>query len=287
MKYSKYRHEGDSLELELFVNGLGLKSLHLGLWPKGQPLSFDNVSEAQENFTNKLVSMFPDDVETVLDVGAGIGDIAIYIAKKGMKVTCISPSPSQERYFVKNILPEYEDISFIRSKFEDLDINRKFDLVLMSESCTYFPMEEGLDQTIRYLKKGGHLVIGDTFRKDNRTTFKDLHYHESYIEKAKKRGLLLLEDVDVTNQVIQTVELIHNVFKHIPSMTEVIIDFYKKTFKKKYWIISKLVSTFFPQELDIAKDVLFDVGLRRSDPELFLEYITYRFLVFKNEDVSI
>ena len=258
-----------------------MKSLHLGLWPKGQPLAFDDVSEAQGNFTEKLISIFPEEVETVLDVGAGIGDNAIYMAKKGMKVTCISPSPSQERHFVENILPEYDNISFIRSKYEDLDINAKFDLVLKSESCTYFPIDEGLNQTIKYLRKGGYLVMGDTFRKDNRTIFKDLHGYESYIENAKKRGLSLLKDIDVTDQVIQTVELIHNVFKHIPPMTEVIVDFYKRTFRKKYWIISKLVSTFFPQELDIAKDVLFDVGLRRSDPELFLEYITYRLLLFK------
>ncbi len=283
MKYSKYRHEGDSLELNLFVKGIGLKSLHLGLWPKGQPLAFDDVSEAQKKFTIKLISMFPKDVETVLDVGAGIGDNAIYMAEKGMKITCISPSPSQEKHFVENILPEYENVNFIRNKYENLDINEKFDVVLMSESCTYFPMKKGLEQTNRYLKKGGYLVVGDTFRKDNRTTFKNLHRLESYIETAEKNGLIQMENIDVTDQVIQTIELIYNVLKYIPPITEVILDFYKRMFRRKYWIISKLVSTFFPQELNIAKDILFDAGLRRADPELFLEYITYRFLAFKKE----
>ena len=99
-----------------------MKSLHLGLWPKGQSLAFDDVSEAQENFTIKLISMFPENVKTVLDVGAGIGDNAIYMAKKGMSVTCISPSPSQEKHFEENILPVYSNIVFIRSKYEELDI---------------------------------------------------------------------------------------------------------------------------------------------------------------------
>ncbi len=285
MKYSTYRQEGDSLELEFFIKGLGLRSLHFGLWQKGQPVTFDEVSKAQKNFTIKLIDMFPEEVESVLDVGAGIGDNAIYMAQKGMKVTCISPSPSQEKHFAENILPEYEDVTFIRSKYEDLEINEKFDVVLMSESPTYFPMENGLDQTVRYLKRGGYLVLGDSFRKDSRRTFKELHIHESYVENAKKRGLILMEDIDVTDQVVPTIELMHNVSKYLPPITEVLVDFYKKTFRKKYWIISKLVSTFFKQELDMAKDILFDVGLRRTDPKLFSEYITYRFIAFKKEKV--
>ncbi len=285
MKYSKYKHEGDGLELELFTKGLGLSSLHFGLWKTGQPVTLDEVPKAQKNFTIKLIDMFPEDVESVLDVGAGVGDNAIYMAKKGMRVTSISPSPSQEKHFAENILPEYENVSFIRSKYEDLEINEKFDVVLMSESCTYFPMKKGLDQTIRYLKNGGYLVLGDTFRKDKRKTFEYLHVFEIYLENAKKRGLILMEDIDITDQVFQTIELLHNVCKYFPPITETLIDFYKTSFKKKYWIISRLVSTFFNKELEIAKDILFDAGLRRTDPKLFLEYITYRFVAFKKEMV--
>ena len=94
-----------------------------------------------------------------------------------------------------------------------------------------------------------------------------------------------MENIDVTDQVLPTMELVHNVSKHLPPITEVLIDFYKKTYKKKYWIVSKLASTFFKQELEIAKDFLFDIGLRRTDPKLFSEYITYRFIAFKKEKV--
>lgn len=283
LKYSQYTTGGDSLDLEIVVKGLGLRSLHFGLWKKGQPVTLDEVSEAQKYYTIKLISMFPNGAKSVLDVGAGVGDNAIYMANKGMKVTCISPSPSQEKHFVDKLLPEYNSVAFIRSKYENLEIEDKFDVVLMSESCNYFPMEKGLDQTIRYLKTGGYLVMGALFRKDDRKAFEEMHVHEAYLENAKKRGLILVEDVDVTDQVVQTLELTHSIYKYIPPITEVLIDFYRRSFTTKHWIISNLVKMFFSKEFEMAKDILLEVGPRRTDPGPFLEYVTYRFITFKKK----
>ena len=280
-EYSKESNVEVSLDLDIYIKGIGLKSLHQGFWQKGQPVNLDELPKAQRSYTVKLIDMFPKEVENVLDVGAGVGDNAIHMVEKGMKVTCISPAPSQEQYFIENILPEYENISFIRSRFEDLKIDEEFDVVLMSESNNYFPIENGLDQAIRYLKKDGYLVIGSHFRKDNREDFKEMHMYESYLEKAKERGLVLIEDIDVTNQVVQTMELYHGIYKYIPPITKVLIDFYKTSFAKKYRFISKIVSAFFNKELDMAKEMLFEVGPRRTDPELFIEYLSYRFISFK------
>ncbi|MHA1203314.1 MAG: class I SAM-dependent methyltransferase, partial [Candidatus Heimdallarchaeaceae archaeon] len=265
-EYSKDAKVEDSLDLEIFVKVLGLNSLHLGIWKQGQPVTMDELPKAQKNYTVKLVGMFPEEAKSVLDVGAGVGDNAIYMSEEGMEVICISPSPSQEAYFSENILPEYENVAFIRSRFEDLEIDKKFDVVLMSESSNYFPMEYGLDQTIRYLKDGGYLVMGAHFRKDSREDFKEMHIHKTYVENAKKRGLTLIEDIDVTEQVIPTVEIMHNVFKYAPSLVDVLVDFYEKSFRKKYKIISKLASKFFKKEIEILEELLLNVGPRRTDP---------------------
>ncbi len=280
-EYTKETKLEDSIDLEIYVKGIGLKSLHQGIWEKGQPVNLDEVSKAQKNYTVKLIDMFPKEVKTVLDVGAGVGDNAKYMAKKGMKVTCISPSPSQEQYFTENILPEYESINFIKTRFEDLEIEDKFDVVLMSESSNYFPVEYGLDQTIKYLKDGGYLVLGSHFRKDQREDFKEMHIYDSYLDSAKERGLVLEENIDVTNQIIQTMELLHSIYKYIPPITGVLIDFYKNSFARKHKIVSKVVSAFFKKELEMAKEILFEVGPRRTDPELYLEHLTYRFLAFR------
>jgi SAM-dependent methyltransferase len=225
--------------------------------------------------------MFPKKTETVLDIGAGMGDNAIYMAEKGLKVTSVSPSPSQEEFFTENILPNHKNITFIRSKYQDLEIKDTFDVVLMSESSNYFPMDEGLDQTVRYLDSGGHLIVGSMFRKDHRAAFEEQHVYQSFLESAKQRGLELLEDLDVTNRVVQTLELAHSIYKFIPPISKVLIDFYQKSFKRNSWLLSKLISVFFHKEIRMAKELSLDVGYRRTDPRQFLEYITYRLLTFE------
>ena len=133
MKYSHLIVDGDSLELEIVVKALGLGSLHYGLWTEEQPLTIDELTHAQKNYTVELLGMCPKGAKSVLDIGAGIGDNAIYLAEKGIQVTSVSPSPSQEKFFQENILPKYKNITFIRSKFQDLDLDQTFDMVLMSE----------------------------------------------------------------------------------------------------------------------------------------------------------
>ena len=148
MKYSEFTTDGDTLELEIFVKGLGLRSLHYGLWQKGLPVTIDGVSTAQKYYTKKLIGMFPKNAETVLDVGAGIGDNAVYMAEKGMNVNCVSPSPSQQRFFEENIIPEFPGVEFVRSRYKDLVIEGAYDVVLMSKSSNYFPMEIGASQNL-------------------------------------------------------------------------------------------------------------------------------------------
>jgi len=220
-----------------------------------------------------------------LDIGAGIGDNAIYMAEKGLKVTSVSPSPSQEKFFTENIIPNHKNITFIKSKYQDLNIKDTFDVVLMSESANYFPMDHGLEQTLRYLNKGGFLVMGSMFRKDHRPVFEEQHLYQAYLENASQKGLTLVEDQDVTNQVVQTLELAHSIYKFIPPISEVLIDFYQRSFKRNSWLLSKLIKAFFRKEIRMVKELILDVGYRRTDPSQFLEYITYRFLVFKKSQV--
>jgi SAM-dependent methyltransferase len=283
MKYSHYITGGDSLELEIVTQGFGLDSLHYGLWKEGQPLTVDELSIAQKNYTDKLIGMFPKETQTVLDIGAGMGDNAIYMAKKGFKVTSVSPSPSQEDFFADNILPKHNNISFIRSKYQDLEIKDSFDVVLMSESANYFPMDKGLDQTIRYLNSGGHLIMGSMFRKDHRPAFAEQHVYQSFLKNAKRRGLELIEDLDVTNRVVQTLELAHSIYKFIPPISKVLLDFYQRSFKRNSWLLSKIITAFFKKEIEMAKELFLDVGYRRTDPGQFLEHVTYRLLSFEKK----
>jgi ubiquinone/menaquinone biosynthesis C-methylase UbiE len=88
-------------------------------------------------------------VKTILDVGCGIGDIALTLAKKGYIVTAISPDKNHKKYFDR-----YKDknISFYDIKFEDIRFDKTFDLILMSESQGNFSPIITFKQCKRYLR---------------------------------------------------------------------------------------------------------------------------------------
>jgi len=206
---------GADLELAIMTEIFHLRSLHWGHWEEGQELSLEGLRTAQENFTNKLAGLIPKDVKTVLDVGAGIGDVAMAMAKKGLEITSISPDPYHKNHF-NEITKEFSNIKFVQSKYEDLDLDQKFDMVLMSESCGYFPIVEGLEQTLRYLKPNGYLIIACMFKtkemKDSEN-YKYFHRLDDYLAEAKKRGLELTYDEDVTNQVTPSLDYTYHLYK--------------------------------------------------------------------------
>ncbi len=268
----------DDIDIRLAVDGLGLGSLHYGLWDEGQPLVIDEVPEAQRHYTEVLIGRIPECAATVLDVGAGLGDNAIHMADKGLRVTCVSPSVSQRAHFKERVIPQHRDISFIRSTYEALDIEARFDAILMSESSNYFPIEKGLDQTLRYLKPGGHLVMGALFRKGDSEVFGEIHQLDDYIQAAKARGLILVDDLDVTEQVLPTLTLANAVVRHVPPVVNVLIDHYWTPFKTGHPIVSRLATRLFRKEIAGAQDLLTGKGQERLDPVSFRHYVTYRFL---------
>jgi SAM-dependent methyltransferase len=142
---------------------LGLEHLHYGYWSEGLPVSINNLRTAQENYTNFLFSQIPAGVRTILDVGCGSGHTSKRLADMGYKVACVSPSPvlsAKVRELMGDTCKIYE------CKFEDLQTEDKYDLVLFSESFQYMKVQRALDKTLEIINPGGHLLVCDVFRKD-------------------------------------------------------------------------------------------------------------------------
>lgn len=100
---------------------------------------------------------------------------------RGLQVTALSPDKSHRRYF--DDLPA-QNLSFYGSKFEDLNIDQVFDLVLMSESQNYFAADIGLKQARRYLRPGGYLLIAGLFRKQMKELAKLATYYKERTDPA-------------------------------------------------------------------------------------------------------
>jgi SAM-dependent methyltransferase len=264
-----------SLELQLATRVLHLKSLHYGYWRGIDDITVDNFSLAQTKYTEKIVSWIPKKNLEILDVGAGIGDNAVALEEAGYRVTSLSPEPSQKEVF-DEIVKKYENIKFIQTCFEDYECKDKYDVVLMSESSNYFPIEKGLQQVNKYLKKDGYLFITGMFRKTQDTVYEEIHNLNEYLDRSQEYGLKVLRDQDITDLVLPTLELGNKIYKHYgePAI-EVFSDFYRKAFPKKL----KFLTFFFRKELIMLREALDSVS-RRLDPELFKKHVTYRFMIF-------
>jgi SAM-dependent methyltransferase len=199
-------HEFD-LQLWVATDLLRLRSLHYGYWENGEgiKLDFRTIRQAQARYTRLLVNTVPLDVRTILDVGCGVGCNARALTEKGYKVTSISPDGNHEKFF----RDAPEPLRFYRSKFENFSSNEVYDLVLMSESQNYFDADAGLTQTRRLLTPGGYLLICGMFRKKDTREFDQVrNVEEEYLRKAQQHGFELLDRVDITPNVLPTLDIV-------------------------------------------------------------------------------
>ena len=72
--------------LRFYHEILGLDALHYGLW-ENDAFNMEGLKTAQERYTDHLIAYFPDNVKTVLDVGAGTGATSEKLKKLGVKDT--------------------------------------------------------------------------------------------------------------------------------------------------------------------------------------------------------
>lgn len=271
------RPDGIDVELNLYTEVFKLESLHWGYWKDIKELSLNNLRKAQDAYTTKLLDLVPKGVKSVLDVGAGIGDNAIKFAQQGYLVKALTPEPSQIQIF-KELSKKYKNISYIQSKYEDLDINERFDLILMSESSNYFPLNKGMKQTARYLKKGGYLLLAGLFRKKHTTVFSIWNVISDFEKQAKKEGLNLLKKEDISDPAAPSMQLGYDFYKKYGEpAVNILTDYYKKAFKWK----AAIISLFFRKELKIMKYILNKDLPNRLDVTKFKKYGRYLIYLYQ------
>ena len=266
----KYR----GLDIELFVATeiLRLNSLHYGYWDNPtskDKLDLKSIRLAQARYTDHILALIPEGVRDVLDVGAGIGDNARALARRGYHVTAISPDKNHPRYF--EAAREKGEITFCQTTFEEFDSEKQFDLILMSESLNYFDHRVGLQQCQRYLRPHGHLLVAAMFDQPNEQGYEpswsptDL----DYIAQAEEHNLLLIAAEDITPNVVPTMEYGHRkIEKYINPIFTILHKagagaVFPRTFEKLY-----------------ALRRYYD---RRVNPDYFNKHVRYVVLLFKRD----
>ena len=74
--------------LKLYSKTIQSSYLHYGFWDdpnsiKIESINHEEIKNAQGRYIEHLASFIPQDVKTILDVGAGIGGNSSYLISKG------------------------------------------------------------------------------------------------------------------------------------------------------------------------------------------------------------
>lgn len=181
--------------------------LHYGYWPADLPVEMGNLRQAQENYTEMILGRIPQGVRTILDVGTGVGALAKRLLAEGYAVDCVSPSPSLTRR-ARALLGDEQQI--FECRYEDLKTDRRYDLILFSESFQYLQMDEALPLSETLLSGEGYLLISDFFRRDtpDRGPFGGGHPLAEFQRRIAARPLRALVDEDITPEIAPNLDLV-------------------------------------------------------------------------------
>ena len=265
--------------LKLYSESVRSPYLHYGFWDDPKLVSAENLSlhdivAAQDRYIEHLTSFIPEDVKTILDVGAGIGGNSSYLLNKGYKVEALSPDEHQEKVFAKKYNGE---VKFHRSKFEDFDPEKQYDLVLESESACYIQIQPGWKTARKTIREGGYLLASDYFLHHNDGSgdwhIKASHNEKMYMEIGEEYGFKLLKEYDQTENTMPTLDSAKAFMERYIYPT---VEFSSNYMDKNYSFIMKILKKAFGKRVNEKMK-----QLSLLDSNEFRKYKRYMIFLFQ------
>jgi sarcosine/dimethylglycine N-methyltransferase len=193
----------------------GGEDIHIGLY-ETPPGEISAASRRTVEFMASRVSL--DSGSRVLDIGAGYGGAARYLAKTtGASVTCLNVSEVEnERNRAANQVQGLADLVTVRhGTFEAIpEPDQSFDLVWSQDAILHSgDREQVLDEVARVLKPGGEFIFTDPMQADvvsnpallqpiyERIHLPNLASIAFYREALKARGFEEVEVVPMLEQL--------------------------------------------------------------------------------------
>ena len=270
--------------LKLYSESIRSPYLHYGFWDDPESidpneLTLDDMVKAQGRYIEHLASFIPEEVKTILDVGAGIGGNSSYLISKGYEVEALSPDEYQETVFKE----KYDgQVKFHRSKFENFEPEKKYDLVFESESACYIEIEPGWKTAQKTVRDGGYLLASDYFLYHNDGSgdwhIKASHDEKNYIKKAEEYGFKLIKEFDQTENTMPTLDGAKALMERFIFPT---LEFSSNYLGKNHPFILKVIKKAFGKKVD---DKMKQLSL--LDSKDFKKYKRYMIYLFQKVDES-
>jgi len=147
-----------------------------------------------------LAAKTPFEGKQVLEVGSGRGGGAKHIASFFNPAYYTGMDLAQSAVDLANKIHILPNLKFIQGNAEEIPVaSNSVDVVVNVESChAYGSVDKFLSEVKRVLKPGGFLLLVD-FRSDNTI--------DGFKDQLKNSGLDLIEEEDISNNVITSIEL--------------------------------------------------------------------------------
>jgi len=248
--------------------------MHYGYWSDGLEVNTNNLFQAQENYANLLLSNIPEGVKSILDVGCGVGKFAEKLLDAGYEVDCVSPSPYLNTQ-VRRLLGNRSEI--FECYFEHIETNKKYDLILFSESYQYIPVKDSLETSLKLLRETGYILIGDFFVKDveGKSPISGGHNLNRFYKTVRNYPLTNLVDMDITKETALSLDLVNDVLSDVVHPIWDSIAYYLKS---NYPLVSKVFTRFYKKKLDKMQYKYFS---NATNGKNFSFFKSYRLLLYK------
>ncbi len=274
--------------LQIFLLMSKSEHLHLGYCenPEEEFVSNRNLREAQENYLQLCMQTIPDEVQSVMDVGCGTGEMLKRLSDKGLHVKGMVP----DTLLAEEISLKVGSENVLLSKFEDYaDATTKFDLVLFMESFGYIrDMRATLAKAASLLNPGGYILISDFFakKKDKKDLFSKNFHNRDEFEKAftENPGLEVVFHRDITANTLPTIRFCSAlIFDYALPISDVVITSIKESsaIRKRPYLL-RLFNLFFKKKLKAKYDHSL-YRLNQIKPDYYLQSCSYESFLFQKK----
>jgi SAM-dependent methyltransferase len=255
---------------------LNMQDLHYGYWPSAEALPRvpQNLAQAQAHYTDFLMSHIPPSVTSVLDVGCGAGNTARKLLARGLRVDCVSPNGVLTGV-AKQVLQGAGNI--FETRFQDLQTERRYDLILFSESLLFIPLEEAFTKALSILNPGGYILITDIFRvpAEGKSPIGGGHELPRFRETIARFPLAPTLDLDMTDGIAPTFDMLDAAYREAIQPAYELI---RSRLEAKHPWLMKVVKWKFKKQMRRYEDKHFS---GRRNGLNFKKYKSYRLLLYR------
>ncbi len=132
----------------------------------------------------------------------------------GYRVDCVSPSSVLTEH-AHNILADKSQI--FECSFEKLQTEKRYDVILFSESFQYVNLEKAIQNSIKFLNDNGYLLICDFFRTDaeGKSNIGGGHELIRFYDIISQYPLKLVKDIDITKETAPNLDIVNEFLTNV------------------------------------------------------------------------